>query len=215
MVGSVMSPPSALANRPRSSEARSEARLLERVRDRTDAAAWAEFVSEYQPVLTAFVRRRGVLPADVPDVVQEILARLVGGLARLEYDPARGRFRTWLWRVTCNAATSWIRKRVSRARAEAEWRKHRRTDAGDPDAGGEFDRAQALQALDQILAEVREATAPVTWACFEGQFLRGRPVAELAAELGVSTNAVYVNACRVRARVRDRWARVPRRTDLN
>jgi len=200
MVGPAMPSPTALANRPRSPEAR----LLERIRDCTDVAAWAEFVNSYQPVLTAFVRRRGVYPADVPDVVQEILARLARALARFEYDPARGRFQTWLWRVTCNAASNWIQQRVSRARVEAEWCRHRSTDTGGPDAVGERDRSKALRALDLILAEVRKATSPATWACFEGQVLRGRPAPELAAELGISTNAVYVNACRVRARVRER-----------
>jgi DNA-directed RNA polymerase specialized sigma24 family protein len=181
MVGPAMPSPTALANRPRSPEAR----LLERIRDCTDVAAWAEFVNSYQPVLTAFVRRRGVYPADVPDVVQEILARLARAL-------------------TCNAASNWIQKRVSRARVEAEWCRHRSTDTGGPDAVGERDRSKALRALDLILAEVRKATSPATWACFEGQVLRGRPAPELAAELGISTNAVYVNACRVRARVRER-----------
>ena len=211
MVRSAVCLPTSQVSRSRSPEAR----LLERVRDRTDAAAWAEFVHTYQPRLTAFVRKQGVVPADVPDVVQEILVRLVGALARFEYDPARGRFRTWLWRVACNAASNWTRKRASRARAEAEWFRHRPADTEDPDAAGERGRADALRVLDRALAEVREATSPATWACFEEQVLRGRPAAELAAELGVSRNAVYVNACRVRARVRTRWIRFPARTDLS
>ena len=67
--------------------------------------------------------------------------------------------------------------------------------------------------LDQILAEVRETTSPSTWACFEGRILRDRPATELASELGVSPNAVYVNACRVRARVREHYTRHPQPTD--
>src|SRR5262245_7201241 len=55
-------------------------RLLKRVRDRTDARAWEEFVDEYRPALQAFVRRQGVSATDVPDVVQEILTQLVPAL---------------------------------------------------------------------------------------------------------------------------------------
>lgn len=203
MTGSVMSSLASAERRPQCPEAR----LLERVRDRTDAAAWAEFVSLYHPVLSAFVRRHGVCAADVPDVVQEILGRLVPALARFEFDPSRGRFETWLWRVTRNAAANWIRKRDSRGRAEAAWCQHRPATTTEPDAAVERDQARALQVLDQVLAEVRETTSPATWACFEGQVLRGRQAVDLAGELGVSPNAVYVNACRVRARVRERWNR--------
>lgn len=209
MTGSVLHSPSGVGRRPQSPEAR----LLERVRDQTDVGAWAEFVGIYQPVLSAFVRRHGVSAADVPDVVQEILTRLVPALARFELDPARGQFRTWLWRITSNAASNWLRKRVSRARAEAEWRRHRPAETTEPDATDERDQARALQILDQILAEVRDTTLSATWACFEGQVLHGRPAVELAAELGVSPNAVYVNACRVRARVRERCTRHPQLID--
>jgi RNA polymerase sigma-70 factor (ECF subfamily) len=196
-----------LARKPRPPEAR----LLERVRDRTDAAAWAEFVDEYEPVLRAFARRNGVAAADVPDVVQDIFVRLVPALARFEFDPSRGRFRTWLWRVTCNAAANWRRKRASRSRAEAAWCTHRSADAAETRETGEPVRRR--QVLDQVLAEVRETTAPATWACFEGRVLRDRPAADLATELGVSPNAVYVNACRVRARVREQCDRHPLPTD--
>jgi RNA polymerase sigma-70 factor (ECF subfamily) len=188
-----------------------EARLLERVRDRADAAAWAEFVDRYEPVLRAFARRNGVAASDVPDVVQDIFVRLVPALARFALDPSRGQFRTWLWRVTCNAATNWRRKRTSRDRAEAAWCRHRSAGAaGAREAGGPV---RLRQVLDQVLAEVRETTSPAAWACFEGRVLRDRPAAVVANELGVSRNAVYVHVCRVRARVRERCARNPLPTD--
>ncbi|MDB5309296.1 MAG: rpoE 1 [Gemmataceae bacterium] len=186
-----------------------ETRLLERVRDRTNAGAWAEFVDVYQPVLRAFVRRQGVGEADVPDVVQDIFARLIPALARFEFDPSRGRFRTWLWRITSNAATNWSRKRVSRARAEAVWCRHQPAEPAGNDAPDERDQVRLQQILDQVLAEVRGTTLPATWACFEGRVLRDRPAAELATELGVSLNSVYVNACRVRAQVREQCTRYP------
>jgi len=186
-----------------------EGRLLERVRDRTDAVAWAEFVDEYQPVLRAFVRRQGVYAADVPDVVQEILAQLVPALSRFEFDPSRGRFLTWLWRITGNAAKNWIRKQTSRARAEAAWHQLQPANSAGDDTPDERERAHLRQILDQVFAEVRQTTLPATWACFEGQVLQGRPADELATELGVSRNAVYVNTCRVRARVREQCLRHP------
>ena len=186
-----------------------EVRLLKRVRDRSDAGAWQAFVDEYEPVLRAFVRRLGVDVADVPDVVQEILAQLVPALARFEFDPSRGRFVTWLWRIASNAAKNWNRKRVSRARAEAAWHQLQPVNQTGDDAPDERERARLRNTLDRVIAEVRQTTLPATWACFEGQILHGRPADELATELGVSRNAVYVNTFRVRARVREQWLRHP------
>jgi RNA polymerase sigma-70 factor (ECF subfamily) len=190
-----------------------EVRLLERVRDSRDSAAWAEFVDVYQPVLSAFVRRNGVPTRDVPDVVQDILARLVQALTRFEYDPARGQFRTWLWRITSNAATNWSRKQASRVRAEAAWYRRRTANSGlnPPD---ERDQVQLERILNQAVVEVRQTTLPATWACFEGQVLHGRSAGELAMELGVSANAVYVNTCRVRARVREQCLRYSIQAEL-
>jgi RNA polymerase sigma-70 factor (ECF subfamily) len=190
-----------------------EVRLLKRLRYRTDAVAWAEFVDEYQPVLRAFVRRQGVSAADVPDVVQDILARLVPALARFEFDPSRGRFLTWLWRVTRNSAKNWIRKRVSRVRAEAAWYQLQPANQAGNDAPDERERACLRQILQQVFADVRQTILPAAWACFEGQVLHGRRADELATELGVSRNAVYVNTCRVRARVREQCLRYPIHAD--
>jgi RNA polymerase sigma-70 factor (ECF subfamily) len=190
-----------------------EVRLLARVRDRADAGAWGAFVDEYQPVLRAFVRRQGVDAADVPDVVQEVLTQLVPALARFEFDPSRGRFRTWLWRVTGNAAKNWIRKQASRTRAEAAWRQLRPPDQAGKDGPDEQPVARLGNILDRAFAEVRQTTLSATWACFEGQAPHGRPADELATELGVSRNAVYVNTSRVRARVREQCLRYPIQSD--
>ena len=50
-------------------------------------------------------------------------------------------------------------------------------------------------------AQVRAQYRPRTWACFEQHVLRGRPGAEVAAELGLTANTVTVNASRVLARL--------------
>jgi RNA polymerase sigma factor (sigma-70 family) len=182
--------------------------LIERVRDRGDAVAWAEFFSIYQPLLLAYVRRRGVAEHDAVDVVQDVFARLVPGLAHFEFDAARGRFRTWLWRVTHNALADWGRRRATRGRAEKEW-----IDQHDPAAAEDAEQADddwndlyRRRILEVALARVRETSQPVTWACFEGRILSDRPAAEIAAALGVSVNSVYVNASRLLARVREECA---------
>ena len=181
--------------------------LIERVRNNEDSVAWGEFFAIYRPLLVAYVRKHGVSEHDAADVVQDVFSRLVPALASFEFDPQRGRFRTWLWRVTYNALSDWGRRRAVRARAEQGWAEQdaidqqQRADEGQSDV--EWDELYRRRILEVVTERVRATTQPVTWACFEGRILAGRPAAEIAAETGVSVNAVYVNASRVLARVRE------------
>jgi RNA polymerase sigma factor (sigma-70 family) len=189
--------------------------LIERVRNQDDSVAWGEFFDIYRPLLVAYVRKRGVSEHDAADVVQEVFSRLVPALGHFEFDAQRGRFRTWLWRVTHNALADWGRRRAVRARAEQEWAEQERTEQGSVDQHQPADDGQSDSAWDElyrrrilevVTERVRATTQPVTWACFEGRILAGRPAAEIAAETGISVNAVYVNASRVLSRVREECA---------
>jgi len=179
--------------------------LLERVRDRANAAAWSEFVAIYEPLLIAYVRKRGMNENDAADVVQDVFTRLVPALARFDYAPERGRFRTWLWQVTHNALADWARRRAAHDRAEHNWADSQEA-AGVAGPDDQWGQMYHRRILEVVLDRVRQSTQPTSWACFEGRILAGRPAAELAAELGVSENAVYVNASRVLARIREQCA---------
>ena len=50
--------------------------LIARLSRTEDAAAWAEFVELYQPVIERFVARRGLQYADAAEVTQEVLTKV-------------------------------------------------------------------------------------------------------------------------------------------
>jgi RNA polymerase sigma factor (sigma-70 family) len=179
--------------------------LLQRVRDRADAAAWSEFVAIYKPLLLAYVRKRGVDVNDAEDVVQDVFTRLVPAMARFDYAPDQGRFRTWLWQVTHHALSDWSRRRAAHSRAERHWA-DAQNGSGDDTPDDAWASMYRGRILEVAIERVRASTQRTTWDCFEARILRGRPAAEVASELGVSVNAVYVNASRVLARVREQCA---------
>ena len=78
--------------------------LLARLRDPSDQAAWAEFLSIYQPLIYRFSRSRGLQDADAQDATQHVLWAVARAADRWEPDPSRGRFRSWLAKVASNAA---------------------------------------------------------------------------------------------------------------
>jgi len=56
--------------------------------------------------------------------------------------------------------------------------------------------------LAHALRTIRSRVSSKAWICFEQRLLRDRPAAEIARELGIEPNLVYVNACRVMKLVR-------------
>jgi DNA-directed RNA polymerase specialized sigma24 family protein len=82
---------------------------------RGDPEAWREFVRAAAPRLRAIVSR-ALAPAgraaDVPDVLQEVFARLCRDDFRVlrTFDPKRGRISAWLAVLTARAAVDHLRK---------------------------------------------------------------------------------------------------------
>jgi RNA polymerase sigma-70 factor (ECF subfamily) len=203
--------------------------LLERIRDTSDNQAWGEFFAVYEPLLTGYVRRYGADRGmgfgdyDVREIVQDIFIKLYRSMPTFRLDHARGRFRTWLWRITVNAILDRVPSRKAFRRAQAEpgdasaaprpklydegqvdLRNVARPDA-DEDDQWQRDYRQAI--LARVLAEVRieiEPTNPNKWASFERHALQGRAAADVAAELGINANLVYQNTARVLQAVRKR-----------
>src|SRR6478672_4061359 len=108
------------------------ASLLVQIRDGTNHAAWREFVDLYGPVVYGFARRRGLQDADAADLMQDVLRSVAGHVGRLEYDPARGRFRNWLFTITRNKLYTFLDGQRRRVRA-----------TGDPDSQNRLGEVEA------------------------------------------------------------------------
>jgi RNA polymerase sigma-70 factor (ECF subfamily) len=168
------------------------ASLLERLQGRADAAAWERFVNLYTPLLYFWACRLGLQPQDASDLVQDVFTLLLQKLPDFAYDPQRS-FRNWLRTVFMN---KWRQRQRRRAVAPAG--EARLSIVAAPDTvtlvdEAEFQQHLTIRALQLMQAEFQ----PSTWkACWE-QVVHGRPAAEVAAELGMTVNAVYLAKGRV------------------
>lgn len=170
--------------------------LLRRVRDPSDHASWAEFVALYEPILFAYVRKHNLDHNDARDLVQNIFISLLRKLPQFELDRSKGRFRTWLWRVSSNAVVDWDRGRQRVRKVEAT-RRSQKPEAALENPDPEWESMYRQRVLKFALEQVRGKTIPRTWACFEEHLLKGRPGGLVGAELGLPANTVYKNAGRV------------------
>ena len=174
--------------------------LLERLRDAGDEAAWRRLVQLYTPLLFYWARRRGESEHDAADLVQEVFVTLLQTLPTFQYD-RNGKFRSWLRTVMLNK----LRDRKRRdARAEnALAQVAQRPEVAVADATEDVWDAEYLQMLtSRALRLMQTDFAPATWqACWQ-TVVQGRPPADVARQLGISENAVYLAKCRVLRRLR-------------
>lgn len=171
--------------------------LLVRLRVPTDAAAWERFVELYTPLLMRWCKRFGMTESDAADATQDVLLQAIRTLPSFEYDRTRS-FRAWLKTVLANV---WRKQQRGRLRG--------RSPDGDadlaesPPAGDPFDEVEHRSYLVRRALKIAEQDfEPTTWkACVEF-VMQGRPAADVARDLGISANAVYLAKSRVMRHLR-------------
>lgn len=179
--------------------------LIVRIRDPSDNAAWREFVSLYRPVVIGMVLQRGVDRREAEDVVQEVFLRLVKTSPDFRLDRKRGRFGTWLWKVTHNVVADYFRARMRSQREKQMLQEQvEKVLAAEDSVDGKWLEEVHRLVVRHALEQVRLETAAATWSCFEEHLLKAQPAQVVAVRLGVSAAAVYTNASRVLARVRQK-----------
>jgi RNA polymerase sigma-70 factor (ECF subfamily) len=180
------------------------ASLLVRLRDPRDDDAWREFVGVYAPLIYGYVRKQGLQDADAADLCQDVLTAVAGAIGRLEYDPARGAFRNWLFTIVrhklssrrktgsrhpqlCNDALAvHVMQQCAAPAATAEWET-------------EWERSVFAWACEQVRPNVTDAS----WHAFWRTAIDGQSSKQVAAELGMTVAAIYVARSRVLARLRE------------
>ncbi len=88
----------------------SQSLLLRIKRNRSDQAAWQEFVDRYENRIRSWCVSRGLQRTDADDITQNVMLKLAKNLEQFDYDPTLS-FRGWLRRVTENAVFDFFRKR--------------------------------------------------------------------------------------------------------
>jgi RNA polymerase sigma-70 factor (ECF subfamily) len=179
--------------------------LLERLRNGTDPLAWNDFYQRYWRLLHHFARQRGCSQHTAEDVVQEVMLKVFEQLEVFRYDPARGRFRNWLFTVVRNAIAERRRRPDDRVHGQGgdtgNMPPERMLDEDRPD---ELWEAAFEEAMLVVLLEVvrREVPARV-YQAFELISVHGFPAGKTADIVGLSRHAAYRARDRVLQRLKE------------
>ena len=167
---------------------------------------WSEFCARYEPVLTAVARGAGLQEEDARDVVQESLLAFLEALRAGKYDRDRGRLRSWLKGMVSNKTRDALR-RLARREVQV-------VDSGDATAfldrfpdervlSDIFEQEWERGVLTECLRQVRDEVDPQTFQAFELYAMADQAVDDVARQLNISRNAVYLSKSRVLSRLRE------------
>jgi RNA polymerase sigma-70 factor (ECF subfamily) len=167
--------------------------LLERLRQPIADEAWTRFVDLYTPLIYYWARGTGLSEHDAADLVQEVLTILVRKLPGFSYNPEKS-FRGWLRTLTLNAWRKSAGKRASTARSCDDGL----AEVAAPEDRSVFEEEEYRRHLVKRALELMQSQfEPTTWRACWSSVVEGRAAQEVALELGISRNAVYLAKSRV------------------
>jgi RNA polymerase sigma-70 factor, ECF subfamily len=178
--------------------------LILRLKGQRNELAWTEFVSVYESFLRRIVGRHGVADRDVPDVTQQILTAIARSVEGWHDDGNPASFRRWLHRVARNAVLKFLareRRQIAGLGGSdfLDVLQQIPEEPGDAQVR-EYEHELVVWAAEQVRGEFREAS----WKAFWETLVAGRPVAEVARELGATPGSIYMSRSRIMSRIRSK-----------
>ena len=173
--------------------------ILLRVQDPSDQDAWRIFESIYHPAIYRAARKRGLQDADADDVAQVVLAKLSSRPDQFCLDKSRGRFRTWLTRVTENAVIDLLRKQKREASVE-NGVEHVISDRRS--FRDQLEHEYRREVFAWASRVIRSEFTDDVWRSFWMTAVEGHSVSDVAEELKRSVGAVYTSRSRIMQRLK-------------
>jgi RNA polymerase sigma-70 factor (ECF subfamily) len=173
--------------------------LVEGVR-RRDPEAWRRLAHLYGPLVYRWCRRAGLAERDAEDVLQKVFLTVALRIGDFHHGGPGDTFRGWLWTITRNKVGDWFRRSGHERAAGGAAGQALLAELPAP-PGAEPPEEGAL--YHRALALIRTEFTEPTWQAFWRVVVEGQNPADVAADLGLTRNAVYIARSRVLRRLRE------------
>jgi RNA polymerase sigma-70 factor (ECF subfamily) len=180
------------------------ATLLQRLRNHGDGDAWTRLTQLYTPLIRATLGRHLPQSADVDDLAQQVFTVVLEKLPEFRHSGRPGAFRAWLRGICVNRVRMFWRTRPA-AVPDAE-EALRQLEDPDSALSRQWDREHDERVLRQALALIEGEFKPATWQAFRRLALDNAEPEAVAAELGLTVNAVFIAKSRVLRRLQEEFA---------
>lgn len=167
---------------------------------------WDAFYAQYDPLVRRTVKAWRMPRADTEDCVQEIWTEIVGKLSKLDFDPRRGRFRSWLYTLV-------RRKMIRQLRRRPKETVRSTTDPTTLDGGPNDDpsvacvRRENRELVHRTLAELRRRVSEKNYRVVHLRWIDGRGAAEIADEVDLTQEQVRYRLRRMKQKLQNLLAK--------
>jgi RNA polymerase sigma-70 factor (ECF subfamily) len=183
--------------------------LLLRVRLQ-EPAAWERLVHLYAPLVYSWCRRAGLQESDALDVGQEVFQAVWGKIQSFRHDRPGDTFRGWLRTIAYHKLCDFHRRKQGEAVAQGGSDPLTETLQYPVPTAPELEDAQDASEKSLLcrraIALIRSEFEEKTWQAFEAVVLHEQAPAEVAKNLNLSVNAVYLAKSRILQRLRQEFA---------
>ncbi len=179
--------------------------LLEGLKKPDNRTIWQQFVARYRPLLVSYGRRLGLREEEAEDAAQTTLMEFSTAFQVGKFDREKGRLRKWLFGIARNQIKNTFKKRPREVQVGGET-EHADLFAkvSDEDRWEELWEQEWRQAvLRQCLDEIRTQFDAKTVEAFELFASRGQPAKQVADQLEMSENAVFLAKHKILKRIRE------------
>ena len=174
--------------------------LLRKIRDPDNSAAWERFFDQYAEFVFALARRSGLQAADADEVLQAVLIEVAKSIRSFEYNPEKGKFRSWLATCTHHRITDLLRVKYRREAREVggldRSEEHtefilRQADPG-PDQFKEMaeEEWRAL-VMDMALRKTKATVSPKQFGLFHAYAIEEWPIEKVMNTYGATRDQIY------------------------
>jgi RNA polymerase sigma-70 factor (ECF subfamily) len=186
----------------------SSSTLLSRVKAR-DVAAWERLVTLCTPLIYQWCRQSGLQPEDAADVGQEVFQAVHRKIGDFRRDRPGQSFRGWLRTITRNKIIDHFRAEQAPGTgpggSDALKQLHQLPAEDTPDDSGAAEQEEG-SLYRRALEVLRSEFTDHTWQAFWRVVVEGQGPADVAADLGMTVNAVYLAKSHVLRRMREEFA---------
>lgn len=174
---------------------------LKRLRLRTEPEAWDLFVKLYLPLIGHFAHSAGAPSSDVMDISQEVLAWFYTHIPEFKL-AHKGAFRRWLRHVTQNFTKKHRNRNSTQSLNTFAPDQFDLLAAEDP-SEDLIDQEHRRQLITRAMGHIRGDFSEQAWEIFHRSHFLNQSPAQIAQDLNVSKNVVYIKTCRIHARLRN------------
>jgi RNA polymerase sigma-70 factor, ECF subfamily len=171
-----------------------------------DPAAWQRLVTLYSPLVRHWCRQAGIPAHDIPDVSQELFSVVAAKLAKFQSDRPGTTFRAWMRGIARHKLQHHARQRHQPATGGTDAQK-RLQQIPAPGDGIEVELSESPGEVTELyrraLKQVQNQFEERTWRAFWRVTVENCSPAEVAAELGITANAVRQAKSRVLRRLKE------------